>query len=340
MKWFSKCPLLIALAVSTLFLVVITRYHLQGNLAAYQEKAAAKPALAAFFWGLKDGVYIWEEQIQPSFVFVEETDSIEKEQMQQENMTGGKEQTEENTQTADEIQVQDQAQNEVYDTGSLENAVEQTSVSQNEPDLSLEFVRVEEDYFADALFIGDSRTQAMFEYGGLQEVADFYCKTSLTVHDLFEKNKAFIRVEDEKLTLDEALLIKKFAKIYIMLGINELGTGTDATFLRSYTAAVEKIRQLQPDALIFVQSIMRVAGEKNAKDPIYNNANINARNEGLQTLADGKNVFYIDVNEAVCDENGNLYDNWTFDQIHLKAKYYEVWKEVLKDHGIEKKFYK
>lgn len=332
MKWFSKCPLLIALAVSTLFLAVMTRYHLQGNLAAYQEKAAAKPALAAFFWGIKDGVYIWEEQIQPGFVFVEETDGIEKEQIQQEN-----EIVEETLMAAEEVQAEVE---ENSGSSISENTASQSSISQNQPDIPLEFVRVEEDYFADALFIGDSRTQGMFEYGGLQEVADFYCKTSLTVHDLFEKNKAFIRMEDEKLTLEEALLKKKFAKIYIMLGINELGTGTNVTFLRSYTAAVEKIRQLQPDALIFVQSIMRVAGEKNAKDPIYNNDNINARNEGLQTLADGKNVFYIDVNEAVCDENGNLHDDWTFDQIHLKAKYYEVWKEVLKDHGIEKKFYK
>ena len=36
----------------------------------------------------------------------------------------------------------------------------------------------------------------------------------------------------------------------------------------------------------------------------------------------------------VCDENGNLHGDWTFDQIHLKAKYYQVWKEFLLDHGI------
>ena len=48
-------------------------------------------------------------------------------------------------------------------------------------------------------------------------------------------------------------------------------------------------------------------------------------------------IFYIDVNEAVCDENGNLYADWTFDQIHLKAKYYQVWENFLMEHGIVKK---
>ena len=51
----------------------------------------------------------------------------------------------------------------------------------------------------------------------------------------------------------------------------------------------------------------------------------------------GKDIFYIDVNEAVCDENGNLYADWTFDQIHLKAKYYQVWENFLMEHGIVKK---
>ena len=64
---------------------------------------------------------------------------------------------------------------------------------------------------------------------------------------------------------------------------------------------------------------------------------IHIRNVEIETLANGKDIFYIDVNEAVCDENGNLYADWTFDQIHLKAKYYQVWENFLMEHGIVKK---
>lgn len=44
---------------------------------------------------------------------------------------------------------------------------------------------------------------------------------------------------------------------------------------------------------------MRVAGQKNASDPVFNNTNINIRNVEIETLANGKDIFYIDVNEAV-----------------------------------------
>ena len=59
-----------------------------------------------------------------------------------------------------------------------------------------------------------------------------------------------------------------------MLGINELGTGTTETFMEEYRAVVERIRQLQPEAVIFVEGIMKVTGNKDSEDPIFNNKNI------------------------------------------------------------------
>lgn len=193
---------------------------------------------------------------------------------------------------------------------------------------------VEEEYFDDALFIGDSRTQGLYEYGGFGENVTFYCKTSLTIYDLFKKEKAFIKEDGKAITLEQALTEHSFKKIYLMVGINELGTGTAESFFEEYARVVFKIQQLQPDAIIFVQAIMRVGAQKNASDPIFNNTNIAIRNVEIQTLADNQKIFYIDVNEVVCDENGNLFEGWSSDQIHLKAKYYAVWKEFLMNHGV------
>ena len=36
---------------------------------------------------------------------------------------------------------------------------------------------------------------------------------------------------------------------------------------------------------------MRVAGQKNASDPVFNNTNINIRNVEIETLANGKDIF-------------------------------------------------
>lgn len=79
---------------------------------------------------------------------------------------------------------------------------------------------------------------------------------------------------------------------------------------------------------------MRVSGEKNSSDAIFNNNNINARNNAVATLADNEQIFYVDVNEVVCDEEGNLKADYTFDQIHLLGVYNDLWKQFLMAHGV------
>lgn len=192
-----------------------------------------------------------------------------------------------------------------------------------------DFIPVDESYFDDALFIGDSRTVGLRDYTDLSEHADFYCETSLTVYKVMEENFKGLG------TIEEALKKKDYGKIYIMVGINELGRGTTEDFFAKYTEVVDRLHELKPEAKIILQGIMRVTGEKSEKDAIFNNSNINARNHAIATLADNETVFYIDVNEVVCDEEGNLNADYTFDQIHLLGVYDDIWKQFLLSHGVE-----
>lgn len=195
---------------------------------------------------------------------------------------------------------------------------------------SYEFCEVPIEYFDDALFIGDSRTVGLGKYTDLSEHAEFYCATSLTV------KKVFTSTYKGKGSLEKRLSEKQFGKIYVMVGINELGLGTTEYFMEDYTAMIDHLRELQPDALIFIQAIMNVDKEKNDSDRIFNNTNILGRNHAIATLADNKTIFYIDVNEAVCDEEGNLNAELTFDHLHLKGSAAEFWKEFLMQHGVVK----
>ena len=192
-----------------------------------------------------------------------------------------------------------------------------------------DFVTVDESYFDDALFIGDSRTVGLRDYTVLSEHADFYCETSLTIYKVMEENFKGLG------TIEEALGAKDYGKIYIMVGINELGRGTTEDFMAKYTEVVDRLHELEPEAKIIIQGIMRVSGEKSESDAIFNNSNINARNRAIATLADNETIFYIDVNEVVCDEEGNLNGDYTFDQIHLLGVYDDLWKQFLLSHGIE-----
>jgi hypothetical protein len=194
------------------------------------------------------------------------------------------------------------------------------------------FEKVDKNYFKDALFIGDSRTIGLQEYSGLEEPT-YYASTGISIYEIFDKDIA--KVDGKMMTVDKALENKKFAKIYIMLGINELGTGTAKSFAKEYKSAVEEIQKLQPDATIFIQSIMNVSKKKSDNDKIFNNSNIKERNNELSKIADSKKIFYIDVNEAFSDDAGPIPANYTFDGIHLKAPYYKLWSELLFKYGIK-----
>jgi len=196
---------------------------------------------------------------------------------------------------------------------------------------SNKFVTVKKSYFDDALFIGDSRTVGLADYSGWKNPT-FYADVGLTIYDVFDKKIA--EVDGKKMTIEEALQKKSFKKIYIMLGLNEMGTGNAKSFTKAYKGVVERIEELQPDAIIFVEAIMNVTKEKSDTDPIFNNTNIENRNNHLAALADNKKIFYIDVNEAITDSTGGIPAKYTFDNIHLKAAYYKIWTDFLLKHGV------
>lgn len=331
MKYIRQFPMLAVLLLSALFL---TGAGLTGRGDAYESYRQGKQSgnpISWVFLGLQDHILPWEvlgnravemsrsimgkpaEQQVAALPDNDVIDSPERENVVSDNTV---------VEEGMDSQTQDHAASE---------EMEGTEAPQEQ--VEPQFVTVDESYFDDALFIGDSRTVGLYEYAGLEERADFFCKTSLTIWTVLEK--PIVKNEEGKsITVEEALQEKRYGKIYLMLGINELGRGNTELFMEQYKKVVERIRELQPDAVLFVEGIMRVAGEKSSTDPIFNNANINERNENIARLANNKDIFYIDVNEAVCDEFGDLVAEYTFDQIHLKAAYYELWKQFLLEHGI------
>lgn len=210
--------------------------------------------------------------------------------------------------------------------------VVQSNTVQQECSSKGKFVKVSKNYFTDALFIGDSRTVGLSEYSGWKN-ATYYADVGLTIYDVFDKK--IVKMNGKNFTIDMALKRKHFKKVYIMLGINELGRGTTKTFISEYKKVVNRIKKLQPDAVIFVEGIMKVSKEKSDTDPIFNNKNITTKNKNLAKLADNKRVYYIDVNEAVTDKTGSIPAEYTFDNIHLKAAYYRLWTGFLLKHGIK-----
>lgn len=206
------------------------------------------------------------------------------------------------------------------------------AAAQAEP-MQYAFTEVPREYFDDALFIGDSRVTGVELYSGWDNLT-YYAEGGMTVYSMFQSKTA--QVEGQTLTIEEALRKRSFGKIYLEIGINEMGTGTVDSFMEAYEAAVDYLRELQPDAILYVCSIMYVEQSKSESDPIFNNPAIQERNDRIAALADGENIFYLDINEVVTDETGNLNPDYTWDEVHLLGKYDVIWLEYFSSHGIVK----
>lgn len=194
------------------------------------------------------------------------------------------------------------------------------------------YMTVENQYFDDAVFIGDSRTRSLQLYADLGN-ATFLADTGLTIYTVLDK-KITPSTMTTKTTVRDYLSRHRFKKIYLMLGVNELGTGTAASFAETYRKTLETIRELQPDAIIYVQAIIHISKAKHGEGTYINNNTIIERNEALRALADNVHIFWLDANPVLCSDNGFLIDSYTFDGVHLQAKYVSVWTDWLKQHAV------
>jgi len=194
-----------------------------------------------------------------------------------------------------------------------------------------QYETVDNDYFKDAIFIGDSRIEGLCLYSGI-DTAEFCYKQGLTVYDLMSEK--LLHKDNSQSTLAQTLSKKQYGKIFMMIGINELGKKTTKDYAEQYESNVEEIQKMQPDAKIILMGIMNVTTEYSEKNEVFNNDNINSKNVAIAELADGEQIFYMDMNPAVTDKTGGLNKDYTWDGIHLKAQYYKLWADFLKEHGI------
>ncbi|MBU5625376.1 hypothetical protein KQI82_00305 [Oscillibacter sp. MSJ-2] len=195
-----------------------------------------------------------------------------------------------------------------------------------------ESAAVEDDYFSDAIFIGNSRTEGFMLYSGLKG-SQSLTTVGLTVSEAF--NKKTVTVNGKKMTMMDALATKQFAKAYIMLGMNELGWVYPEQYQEQYGRIIDRIREINPDALIYIQSILPVSKAKDEEGTYISNERIRMYNDLLLELAEEKDAAYVNVAEAVSDGEGNLPPEASFDGEHLVPEYCKIWLAYLKTHTIE-----
>lgn len=191
--------------------------------------------------------------------------------------------------------------------------------------------KVDGTYFADAVFIGDSRTQGFSLYSGLK-TPHYLCAQGATVASVYNKSKTSTAAGD--VPIMTALKNLRFSKVYIMLGVNELGWVYPQNFTDQYTNIIRSIRAKNPQAKIVLQSLLPVSAKQNAKQSCVNNTRIQTYNVLIKKLAVKTGCTYLNVAEVFTQSNGCLPDNLSSDGLHLNAAGCKRWLQYLEAYPI------
>ncbi len=184
------------------------------------------------------------------------------------------------------------------------------------------------DDFADTAFIGDSRTVGLQMNTNIPK-ASFYASIGLNVDSATTNNEAVTLDNGNKGNVLDGLKEKKFKRIYIMFGTNEIGWPYPDVFEKKYENLLNDIKKIQPDAKIYAQSLIPVSYLAAQTNSVYTNDNINKFNELIKTAAKNAGVTYLDVGSAFRDANGALPVEASTDGIHLVHDYCQQWLDYL-----------
>ena len=202
---------------------------------------------------------------------------------------------------------------------------------------------VDEDWFDDACFIGHSLVVGMQNYLGLPN-ADYYAVSGISAlglldYDLFPLDETYIDENGDTVcetsTIADVLAERSYGKVYIMLGVNELGPETDHwnMFYSAMLDLIDIVEQTQPDAEIYLISITPVTCECSDSSVNFNRRNVLRFNEALQQVSRETGAYYLDAFGAYCDEEGYMPAECVLsDGIHILADCYSVMRELIMTH--------
>lgn len=192
---------------------------------------------------------------------------------------------------------------------------------------------VEKSWFSQVSFVGDSLTQGMQMYDtGLPGAMS--CAYRGVGPNAIVNGTSCKRADGVAEVPLDALTAQQPKAVYLLLGTNVLGTDSDYTsFLTYYRLMLDMISQALPNTKIYVQSITPVRPEVSKKSPGLYKERLCEINDALSAIALEKGCTFLNLWEALADENGDLIEEYAQpDGYHLLPAGYNAWVDYLCTH--------
>ena len=198
---------------------------------------------------------------------------------------------------------------------------------------------VDSSFFDDAVFVGDSVSLKLTNYhlstAALGNAA-FLTSGSLGVAnamwDLYREDAVHPSYQGETVTVVDGIAKTGRQKVYLMLGINDLGLyGVEGT-IENFKTLTADILSRSPNVTFYIQSVTPILEDYGS----LTKAKIDEYNALLSEYCREQGWYFVDVASVLRDQNGYLPYDYCSDPdvmgIHFTDLACEIWVDYLRTH--------
>lgn len=131
---------------------------------------------------------------------------------------------------------------------------------------------------------------------------------------------------------ESSVLKLKPSKLFVMIGINDIGTGdSDSLILDNYQKLLRIMLKSLPNTRIYIQSILPTTA-------IWGNCpvdKIQRLNGFIKDFSTRFGFNWIDLYSKFATNEGYLIEDYTIDGLHLSSRGYVNWMVILKKYGLK-----
>jgi hypothetical protein len=230
------------------------------------------------------------------------------------------------------------------ETSSSESGSSQSTSSGSEIAAGVvpESTPVDGSYFDDAVFVGDSVSLKLEYYESAVDklgTAQFLTAGSLgSGNALWEISEESVHpsYNGEKMLLKDSVALTGAKKLYIMLGMNDLGVYGVEDTVANYVTLLESILSETPDLTIYVESMTPLTSTSTIIGDSLNNDNVRLYNQKMAETCQAKGWYFVDVASVMYDSDGNLNRDYCSDPddmgVHFTEAGCEAWIQYLYTH--------
>lgn len=200
-------------------------------------------------------------------------------------------------------------------------------------------------WFDDAVFIGDSVSLKLNYYvakqrqsdSGYMGTAQFLTSGSLgSGNALWEVSSKSVHpaYQGKKMKLEESVPLTGAKKVYVMLGMNDIGVYGPEKSVKNLETLLDRIKAKAPGVIFYVQSATPMY--KGAEKKVLNNTTLTEYNRLVKELCLRRGWHYVDVASVLQDGEGYLPASYCSDRegmgIHFTDTACAVWVNYLRTH--------